>query len=153
MKKNLRTRGIVIAIVTLFSLIVTLGPWNKPKDQKVKASDFIHLRQNLAENIQLGLDLKGGTHLVMQVKTDEAIQALTEGNRQKAVEILKKENIPVKDVTTPASGQVVVQTETTNDQDKIKDKLQADFSTDWEATTSTNPATRSGWARSSANAM
>src|SRR5581483_9625837 len=98
MKKNLRTRGIVIAIVTLFSLIITLGPWNKPKGQKVKASDFLHLKQNLSENIKLGLDLKGGTHLVMQVQTEDAIKALTEGNRQKASEILKKENIAFKDI-------------------------------------------------------
>jgi len=39
------------------------------KQQKVKASDFLKFRQNLSENIKLGLDLKGGTHLVIQVKT------------------------------------------------------------------------------------
>jgi preprotein translocase subunit SecD len=141
MKKNLRTRGIVIAVVTLLSLIVMFGPWNKPKDQKVKASDVFKLKQNLSENIKLGLDLKGGTHLVMQVKTDEALKALTEGNRQKSVEILKKENIPFKDIKAPANGQVVVETENTNDQAKIKDKLIADFGPDWEAGTNTNPAT------------
>lgn len=141
MNKNLRTRGIVIGVVTFFSLLMMFGPWNRPKEAgKLKASDFIKFKQNLSENIKLGLDLKGGTHLVMQVQTDEALKALTDGNQAKAVEILKKENIAYKDVKVPASGQVVVETETTNDHDKIKEKLQADFSTDWEARTTTTPA-------------
>ncbi len=142
MNKNLRTRGIVIGLVTFFCLLMMFGPWNRPKEAaKLKASDFIKLKQNLSENIKLGLDLKGGTHLVLQVQTDEALKALTDGNQVKAVEILKKENITYKDVKAPVIGQVVVETETTNDQDKIKDKLQTDFSSDWEVRTSTTPAT------------
>ncbi|HYE75873.1 MAG TPA: hypothetical protein VEF04_21190, partial [Blastocatellia bacterium] len=139
MKKNLRVRGIVIAVVTLLSLIVMFGPWNKPKEQKVKASDFLKFKQNLSENIKLGLDLKGGTHLVMQVQTEEALKQLTEDNRAEAVKILKKENIPFKDVKAAATGQVVVETENTNDHAKIKEKIQADFSSDWEAKFITTP--------------
>jgi preprotein translocase subunit SecD len=138
MNKNLRTRGIVIGVVTFLSLVLLFGPWNK--QQAVKASDFLKFKQNLAENIKLGLDLKGGTHLVMQVQTEEALAALTEGNRQKATEILKKENIPFKDVKVVATGQLEVVTENTNDHEKIKDKLISDFSIDWDTTTSTNPA-------------
>jgi preprotein translocase subunit SecD len=141
MKKNLRVRGIVIAVVTLLSLIVMLGPWNRPKEQKVKASDFLKFKQNLSENIKLGLDLKGGTHLVMQVQTEQALAKLTEDNKAKAAEILKKENIPFKDVKMPATGQVVVETENTNDHAKIKEKIQADFSTDWEAKENSSPPT------------
>jgi preprotein translocase subunit SecD len=140
MNKNLRTRGIVIGVVTLFSLLMMFGPWNRPIDAgKLKASDFIKFRQNLSENIKLGLDLKGGTHLVLQVQTDDALKALTQGNQAKAVEILKKENIAYKDVKVLASGQVAVETENANDHDKIKEKLQADFSTDWDARTATTP--------------
>ena len=140
MNKNLRTRGILIAVVTLFSLAMMFGPWNRPKDAaKLKASDFFKVKQNFSENIKLGLDLKGGTHLVLQVQTDEALKALTDGNKDKAIEILKKENLAFKAVNAPASGQVVVETETTNDFDKIKDKLQADFSTDWESRTTSSP--------------
>ncbi|MBI1764929.1 MAG: protein translocase subunit SecD [Acidobacteria bacterium] len=141
MNKNLRTRGIVIGLVAFFSLLMMFGPWNRPKEAgKLKASDFIKLKQNLGENIKLGLDLKGGTHLVLQVQTDDALKALTEGNQAKAVEILKKENIVYKDVKAPTIGQVVVETENTNDHDKIKDKLQTDFTSDWEVRTNASPA-------------
>jgi preprotein translocase subunit SecD len=143
MNKNLRTRGIVIAVVTLGCLALLFGPWNKAKGTARTASDFFKpskLRQNLGENIKLGLDLRGGTHLVMQVQTDEAIKAITENNRQKAEEELKKENIPFKSVKSPANGVIVIETENANDQQKIKDKIHPYFGTSaWDY--STTPTT------------
>lgn len=145
MNKNLRTRGIVIGVVILVSAILLLGPWNKPKGTKVSAADFVspaRIKQNLSENIRLGLDLKGGTHLVLQVQADDAIKAITEGNRLQAINILKKANIPFKDVKSPANGQVVVETPDASRQGEIRDKLLADFNAnDWDVTTSANPAT------------
>ncbi len=143
MNKNLRTRSIFIGIVTLGSLILIFAPFNKDKDYKLSASDFFSpakLKKNLTENIRLGLDLKGGTHLVLQVQADDAINAITLGNRDKAEEILKKEKITVKSITVPANGQVVVETADDKEHSKIKDKLLADFGSDgWEASTRSNP--------------
>ncbi|MGH9845158.1 MAG: protein translocase subunit SecD [Blastocatellia bacterium] len=143
MNKNLRTRGIVVAVVTLLSLVVIYGPWNKPKGTPRTASDFFkpaRLKQNLSENIRLGLDLKGGTHLVMQVQTDEAIKAITENDRQKAEEEMKKENIPFKATKSPANGLVVVETENANDHQKIKEKILPYFGSDaWDYSSSANP--------------
>jgi preprotein translocase subunit SecD len=143
MGKNIRTRGIIIGIVTLVSLIFLIGPWNKPKGYQRSASDFFSpskLRQNIAENIRLGLDLRGGTHLVMQVQADDYIKGMTEGNRQKAVAELKKENIPFNDVKNPANGLLVVETPDTSKHSEIKDKLLPLFGSDvWEVSTSTSP--------------
>ena len=143
MNRNLRTRGIVIGTVILVSLILMLGPWNKAKDQTVSASDFFkpaNLKRNLTENIRLGLDLKGGTHLVMQVQADDAIKAITEGNREKAREILTKNNIKFTDVKTPANGQVVVETPDASQQGEIRDKLLTDFGqSEWTVSMRSNP--------------
>jgi preprotein translocase subunit SecD len=143
MNKNLRTRGIVIGAVVLFSAILMFGPWNKPKEYNRTAADFFspaRLKQNLAENIRLGLDLKGGTHLVLQVQADDAIKLLTEGNADKArTDILKKANIPFKEVKVPANGRIVVETPDTARHGEIRDKLLADFGDYWEASTSSNP--------------
>lgn len=143
MKKNLRTRAIIIGLVTLGSLIFMFGPFNKPKEHKFSWGDFLKpsgLKQNLSENIRLGLDLKGGTHLVLQVQTDDALNALTEGNRQKAVEILKKENIAYTDVKTPANGQVVVETADDKAHALIREKLLTDFGrNEWDDATRTSP--------------
>ncbi len=144
MSKNLRTRGILIAAVTLFSLGVLLGPWNKPKGYKLGASDFFkpsNLRQSLSENIRLGLDLKGGTHLVMQVQTDEVIQHITNGNRDKAEEELKKASIQYNAVKAPASGLIVVETPDTSKQSEISEKILPYFGRDaWDVSPSSNPA-------------
>jgi preprotein translocase subunit SecD len=143
MKRNLRIRSIVIVAVTLFTLVLLLGPWNRDKNTSVSAADFFkpsRLGQNLSENIRLGLDLKGGTHLVMQVQADDAIKAITEGNRQRAVELLNQNGIKFSDVKTPANGQVVVETPDANQHTEIKDKLLADFgASDWSASTGADP--------------
>jgi preprotein translocase subunit SecD len=143
MSRNIRTRTIVILVVTLLSLVAMFGPWNRtPGEPVATAFTPSWFKQNLMENIRLGLDLRGGTHLVMQVQADDAIKAITEGNRQKAVDLLKKENVKVTDIKTPANGQLTVETPDTSQQSVIKDKLLPDFgSSDWDATTRTNPAT------------
>jgi preprotein translocase subunit SecD len=148
MNRNIRARTILVAVVSVLCLITIFGPWNKPKGQSRTAADFFkpaNLKQNLAENIRLGLDLRGGTHLVMQVQTDDAIKAITENNRQKAVEELKKENIPHKDVKAPDNGlrgEIIVETEKTDDHTKIRDKLLPFFGSDaWDVTTNASPPT------------
>jgi preprotein translocase subunit SecD len=143
MNKNLRTRGIIIAVLTLLCLVVLFGPWNKPKGYSRSAGDFFKpskLKQNLSENIKLGLDLKGGTHLVMQVQADEAIKTITENHRDKAKEDLTKEGVKFTSITA-APGLLTIETPDASEQTKIKDKLLLFMGSDgWEATTSTNPA-------------
>lgn len=145
MSRNLRTRGIVITVVTVLCLVVMFGPWNKPQGYSRSAADFFkpsNLKQNLSENIKLGLDLKGGTHLVMQVQADEAIQAITAGNRMKAEEELKKAGIQFTAVKAPANGLVVVETADTSKQSEISEKILPYFGSDaWAVTTSANPPT------------
>lgn len=144
MSRNLRTRGIVITVITVLSLIVMFGPWHKPKGYARSASDFFkpsNLEQNLSENIKLGLDLRGGTHLVMQVQADEAIKAITEGNASKAEAELKKANIPFNAVKTPANGLVVIETPDTQKHSEISDTILPYFgSSEWDVSTSANPA-------------
>jgi preprotein translocase subunit SecD len=143
MNRNLRTRSIVIAVVTLTCLIVMFGPWHRTGKT---AGDFFKpskLKENLSENIKLGLDLRGGTHLVMQVQADDAIKALTDGNVLKTESELKKLNIPFTAVKSPANGVVVVETPDASKHSEIREKITPYFGGDseWSVTTSTSPAT------------
>src|SRR5438477_8062555 len=75
MNKRIRNRLLIVLGVTLLSVWrVAAFPGVVPSIAHVK------------ENIRLGLDLRGGTHLVLQVVTDDAIRAETdqaiEGLRQ-----------------------------------------------------------------------
>src|SRR5579883_138661 len=84
MTNRVRTRLLIILGVTI--LCVALFAGFPPSIAKMK------------QKVHLGLDLRGGTQLVLQVVTDDAIRGETdqaiEGLRQQ----LNKENIPVRQV-------------------------------------------------------
>ncbi len=69
--------GIIVA-VTLIGIYLVIGP----RGRSISAEDFSWqgIKNNVANNINLGLDLKGGSHLVMRVKTDEYLAELTRNN-------------------------------------------------------------------------
>jgi len=77
---------VIIIAVTLFGIYLVIGPRGT-----VSANDFTWdgIKKNLAENINLGLDLKGGSHLLMRVKTDDYLKKLTEGNKEAALNAAK----------------------------------------------------------------
>jgi preprotein translocase subunit SecD len=142
MNRNLRTRSIIITFITALCLIIMFGPWHRTSKS---AGDFFKpskLKENLSENIKLGLDLRGGTHLVMQVQADDAIKAITDGNVLKTDSELKKANIPFTAVKSPVNGVVVVETPDTSKHSEIRDKMLPFFGgeSEWSVSTSTNPA-------------
>lgn len=83
--------GIIIAITVVGTYLV-FGPRHMPT-----GADFTWqgVKDNLAANITLGLDLKGGSHLVMRVKTDDYLKALTENNTQAALSSLQEAKLGV----------------------------------------------------------
>jgi len=101
MKKNLRTRTIIIIAVTVISLYAVLGPRRRPV-----LADFTWngVKQNLRDNIRLGLDLKGGSQLVMQVQTQEYLKRLTENVAQGLNNAAKAAGYNVTAVRPEVSG-------------------------------------------------
>lgn len=77
MEKNLRTKTIVIVATILLCLYGIFGLPNS----------LVKMKDNLAHNIMLGLDLKGGSRLVLQVQVQDAVKA----EAQQAIERLKDE--------------------------------------------------------------
>ncbi|MDX6712546.1 MAG: preprotein translocase subunit SecD [Blastocatellia bacterium] len=116
--KNLSQRAIIIAVVSLLGLYVVFGPRHKPK-----LSDFTWagIKNTLRDNIRLGLDLRGGSHLVMQVKTDEYLKKLAEGNASAAENAAKEQGLPVKEAHADVSGNTYKVIVTANDPSKVDD--------------------------------
>src|SRR5271155_2970408 len=69
MRKNLTQKTILIFAVLIVFIFGILG---LPKGVSGTA-----LKQSVLDRIHLGLDLKGGTHLILQVMTDEAVSFAT----------------------------------------------------------------------------
>ena len=89
---NLWIRTAIILAITIFGIYLVIGPRGS-----FKASDFTWrgLQNNIRENINLGLDLKGGLHLVMRVNTDKYLADTTSSNADAAFNAAKKANLPV----------------------------------------------------------
>lgn len=86
-RSSLWIRTAIIVAVTLLGIYLVLGPRGS-----VTSKDFTWegIKGNLAKNINLGLDLKGGVHLLMRVKTEEYLKNLTEGNKEAALNAAKE---------------------------------------------------------------
>src|SRR6185369_1107431 len=93
-KKHLLHRTIIIVLVTLAGLYLVIGPRRKPTLQDFTWSG---IKSTLRSNIHLGLDLQGGSHLVMRVKTEEYLKRLTSENYTAAQQAAKDANLQVKD--------------------------------------------------------
>jgi preprotein translocase subunit SecD len=118
-KRSLLQRAIIIVIVTVVGLYIVIGPHGRrPHFNDLKWSG---IKANLANNIHLGLDLKGGSHLVMRVKTEDYLKRLTEDNAIAAQNAAKDAGFEVKDahaVTSAGNYQVVM---TIGDPSKVND--------------------------------
>src|SRR6266566_6855224 len=53
------------------------------------------------KQLKLGLDLKGGVHLVLRVQTDDALRIVTEQEMERLRDELKTRNIPVTNMDAP----------------------------------------------------
>ncbi len=73
MAKNLRWKLLIIVGVLALSVFAFYPP---------------------EEKVRLGLDLKGGVHLVMRVQTDDAVRLETETTADRLRELMKAQNLP-----------------------------------------------------------
>lgn len=144
-KKNLLQRVILIVVITLVGLYIVIGPRHRPT-----RGDFTWsgIKNSLRNNIHLGLDLKGGSHLVMRVKTDEYLKRLADGNALAAEKAAKDAGLPVKAArsnTTGGNYQVIVEANDGSQLQAIREEVQKktdlNDSSVWSASTSGNSIT------------
>ena len=139
-KKNLLQRAIIIIIVTLVGLYLVIGPRRRPH-----LSDFTWsgIKSTLASNIRLGLDLRGGSHLVMRVKTAEYLKNLTDSTSGGVQLAAKQAGLPVKDVKVDPSGAYSFTADATDPSklDEIEDALKSKIDSAWTSSRSENSIT------------
>jgi len=121
-KRSLLQRSIIIAIVTIVGVYIVIGPHGRRPHLK----DFTPsgIKATLATNINLGLDLKGGSHLVMRVKVEDYLKRLTEDSATAAQNAAKDAGFDVKEAHAETAGdyRVVLQAA---DPSKAKDIREA----------------------------
>ena len=93
MNKNLLTKTILIIGVLIFFLF---GIFGVPSSLSGKG-----LLAALQSRVHLGLDLKGGTHLILQVQVNDAINADTDRSVERLKDALKNANIAFGEISKP----------------------------------------------------
>src|SRR3712207_2415179 len=101
MKKSLLQRTIIIAIVTLAAIYTVFGPRHRPTARDLT---WEGVQANLRNNIRLGLDLRGGSHLAMRVRTGEYLQRLTAENARAVEEAARAAGHQVREVRLEIRG-------------------------------------------------
>src|SRR5712692_1610048 len=101
--QNLRWK--IITILTVLILFASVGVY-----PIVAARYGMHSPSWLMDKqLKLGLDLKGGVHLVLRVQTDDALRLQTEGDIERLREELRKRNIPVTNIVPAGPAQFRVE--------------------------------------------
>ncbi len=96
MKKNLLWRVVLIlATLIVFVWGIFLGTDPEKSIQAIKEHGLI---AGVQQNIHLGLDLRGGTHLILQVQVNDAVNAETDQTIERLKDALKKKNIAFGDI-------------------------------------------------------
>ncbi|HTZ72572.1 MAG TPA: protein translocase subunit SecD [Candidatus Aquilonibacter sp.] len=123
MNPQLRWKFIFITVVVLLCIYGIIGLPSFP-------TSFAQVRDNLAGRIKLGLDLKGGSHLVLQVQVEEAVglrcdQAIDDLTRQ-----IHDKNILVGEIRRLSDTQILVRNVDPSTSGAFRDLVSTQF-TDW----------------------
>ena len=100
-KKYLLHRTIIIVLVTLVGLYLVIGPRRRPT---LRDFTWSGIKASMASNIHLGLDLQGGSHLVMRVKTEDYLKRLTDEAYVAAQQTAKDAGFEIKEGRAETSG-------------------------------------------------
>jgi len=94
MEKRIRNRVIIIVVAVI---VCILGIICYPRgDQETFGfpTTWQRLKENVRDRIRLGLDLKGGTHLVLQVQVNDAVNVTIDLAQERLRDELRSRNIP-----------------------------------------------------------
>jgi preprotein translocase subunit SecD len=121
MNQNLLYKWLFIAGVILACFFGVIG---FPKNLK-------ELRENVGNRIHLGLDLQGGTHLILEVKVDDAVNAETDQSADRLGELLKKKNIAFDSCLRSGLGEILVKGISVDKIKDFEDVLSSSFDSTW----------------------
>jgi len=121
MESKLRGKAIFIAVIIVVCILGIIG---FPKNVQ-------ELKDNVRNRIRLGLDLKGGTHLILQVQVEDAVNITTDQVSERLKDELKVKNVPYADIQKVDSTHILIKG---IPQDKSSDvqALASEQLSDWE---------------------
>ena len=123
MDPKLRWKFIFILAVILLCIFGLVGLPQFP-------TSLAQARQNIADRIKLGLDLKGGSHLVLQVQVDEAIGQRCDQAVDQLTKQLHEKNVIFGEMRRQSNTQILVRNVEPNSSAAFREIVASQFP-DW----------------------
>lgn len=123
MKSSILQRTIIILLVTFGALYLVIGPRSVENLRSYFVGGF---QRTLGENINLGLDLKGGSQLVMRVQVAEYLKRLTENAALNVQKAAQEAGLPVREARAEIGNgtyRVIVESSDPARVNEIRDQL------------------------------
>ncbi len=114
MRKRIRGRVLLLTLLTLFTgyyLVPSVAP----------VGSLPSLAPGLlprAERVNLGLDLQGGMHLVLEVQVDKAVENATDRLLEEARRLLEKEKIGIARLAREGKAEILLRVAKPEERDK-----------------------------------
>src|SRR5438067_5107004 len=100
---NLRWK--IVTVLAVFVIFVAVGVYPLVAQRyAIKEPSWL-----VDKALKLGLDLKGGVHLVLRVQTEDALRLVTDQEAERLREELKTKNIPVTKIETPDAAHIRIE--------------------------------------------
>jgi preprotein translocase subunit SecD len=127
MNPNLRWKAIFILAIILLCVYGLLCRPELP-------TSLGQLKSNFASQIKLGLDLQGGTHLILQVQVQEAISQYTDQTRDSLETQLRNKNIRFEEIRKVDDTHILARNIPTEQSTDFRNSISDRYATDWDLT-------------------
>src|SRR6202163_133298 len=125
MNPNLKWKALFILVVILSCVYGLFGLPTFP-------TSLAQLKDNLGHQIKLGLDLQGGTHLILQVQVQEAIAQETDQTVDRLTSQLRAKNIRYDEVRRVDDTHVLVRNVPSDQLSQFRDLVDTQLKNVWD---------------------
>jgi preprotein translocase subunit SecD len=125
MNPNLKWKALFILLVILWCIYFLIG-------YPVFPTSVAQMKDNFSKQIKLGLDLQGGTHLILQVQVQEAIAQETDTTVDRLTTLLRSKNIHYDEVRRVDDTHILVRNIDSAQISQFRDAFNAQYANVWD---------------------
>ncbi len=124
MNPNLKWKALFIFAVILFCIYFLFG-------YPVFPTSLAQVKDNFSKQIKLGLDLQGGTHLILQVQVQEAIAQETDTTVDRLTALMRSKNIRYDEVRRVDDTHILVRNLDSSQVSDFRDLVNQQYNNVW----------------------
>ena len=128
MNPNLKWKALFILAVILACILGLIGFPGFPP------TSVAQLKDNFAHQIKLGLDLQGGTHLILQVQVQEAVAQETDQTVDRLTNELRTKNFRYDEIRRVDDTHILIRNLDSAQLSQFRDIVNAQYNNVWDVT-------------------